>query len=490
MPWNKALSTLPVSSNKSSPALRKLKRALGSVVFTDPESLAAASFDGLKIAFSPEAVIRPEKADQVGHLLRLAYREEVPVTTRGAGSSLTGSAAPVRNGWVLDLSRLNQFVIDPLNRIARVGAGTVTAELQAAVREQGLFYPPDPSSHKWCTIGGNIACNAGGLRCTKYGVTRDYVLGLEGFMPDGTPVKWGAGLRKFSTGYNVRDLWIGSEGTLGVITGATLKLILAPATQKTFLLAFKTELQALDAVQVLFSRGGQPSICEFLDRLSVKGAEGRVGHPIFAGKPGRALLLVEVDGSVADVKEQGKLIRSWADTTAEAWQEAKTPAAVETLWEARRKCSGAMFQLGPNKLNEDVSVPLDRQKDLFRAILRIRKESGLPIAVFGHAGDGNLHVNIMYDRNDSAIAHRAEAAVEEVMKTVVSLDGAISGEHGVGLAKSPFLSLQFPQSEIEIMKKLKNTLDPKGLLNPGKIFEPFPVWEHAPVKVDLPWDHR
>lgn len=471
-------------------SLRAIKRELGEIVSTQTEDLRQVAQDGLKLAFNPVAVIRPKTQEDVGKLLKLAYKWEVPVTTRGAGSSLTGSATPVRDGWVLDLSWLDGFKIDRKNRIAIAQAGAITGKIQQKALAAGLFYPPDPSSIKWCTIGGNIACNAGGLRCTKYGVTRDYVLALKGFMPNGTPVSWARNIRKFATGYNLRDLWIGSEGTLGVITEATLRLIPSPASEKTWLVAFQSEARALRAVEKLFTLGLQPSICEFLDILSVKGAETRVGHPIFPGKPGRSLLLIEFDGSLGELREVTPKVEQWAKEHGEAFKRANSDAQKETLWAARRKCSGAMFALGPNKLNEDICVPLTRQVELVRFVAKLRKETHLPIAVFGHAGDGNLHVNIMYDRENKDQAEKAESAVAHLMQKVVDLGGAISGEHGVGLAKTPFLRLQFADAEIKVMKSIKKLLDPKGLLNPGKIFEPFPVWEHQPVDIKFPWDHR
>ncbi|MBT6958010.1 MAG: FAD-binding protein, partial [Opitutae bacterium] len=281
-----------------------LRQRLGCSVSVDGRDLFEKSFDGMKIAFKADAVVRPQEESEVGILLQLANQHRVPVTTRGVGSTLTGSAAPRYGGWVLDLSGLSEFEIDPLTNFCHAQAGAITGEIQNAADAQGRFYPPDPSSLKWCTIGGNIACNAGGLRCVKYGVTRDYIVALEGYLPTGEHVKFGRDLKKFSSGYNLRDLWIGSEGMLGVVTRATLKLLPAPRSRQTFLAAFTSERAVLESVQELLVGGEvQPSILEFLDRLSVKGAEGGIGRSLFPEAPASPLLLVETDGHPAQVVE-------------------------------------------------------------------------------------------------------------------------------------------------------------------------------------------
>lgn len=467
-----------------------LQQRLGSSVSTDPEDLHASSFDGMKIAFSADAVVRPSEEQEVGTLLELANVFEVPVTTRGAGSSLTGSAAPRYGGWVLDLSGMDAFEIDPLTNFCHAQPGAVVGRIQEAARAQGRFYPPDPSSLKWCTVGGNIACNAGGLRCVKYGVTRDYVVSLSGFLPTGEPVQFGRRLKKFASGYNLRDLWIGSEGMLGVITQATLKLIPAPRAQCTFLAAFSSERAVLESVQALLAAGKvQPSILEFLDRLSVQGAEGRIGRTLFPRAPGSPLLLVEADGHPAQVSEDAEVLKAWLGDSAIEFLESSDAAESEELWEVRRKCSGAMFELGNSKLNQDVVVPIRNEADLVESIETVRQETGLPIAVFGHAGDGNLHVNVMYDRRSPVIRETAAKAVRMVMEKVVELGGSISGEHGIGLAKTAYTGLEFDPAELAAMKAVKKALDPRNILNPGKLFELFEPWRHEPVEVQLPWDH-
>ncbi|MGE4550377.1 MAG: FAD-linked oxidase C-terminal domain-containing protein [Opitutales bacterium] len=469
--------------------LTALRAALGEVVSTAEGDLRRVSFDAMKIAFSPDAVVTPTADEQVGELLCLANEFEVPVTARGAGSSLTGSAVPVQGGWVLDLSQMNAFSIDRDERICVAQAGAVVADIQAAADKVGLFYPPDPSSKKFCTIGGNVACNAGGLRCVKYGVTRDYVRALGGYLPTGEKVQWGRATRKFATGYNLRDLWIGSEGTLGVVTEVTLGLVLKPACRRTFLAAFADEATALEAPFALPRLGLQPSILEFLDQWTVSCVEAFTGKTVLDGVSGLPVLLVELDGHPAQVEESAEKLLGWLKERAAALRTAANEDEAEELWEVRRTGSPAMRQLANTKLNEDVVVPLRKQVELVEFVNELRVERDLRIGTFGHCGDGNLHVNFMYDREDADEAERARIALDELMSKVVELGGAISGEHGIGLAKTEFVRRQFNDAEWDAMQAIKNTLDPNGILNPRKIFHPFRPWEHVPVNETLPWEH-
>jgi glycolate oxidase len=480
------------SKNKltSHTAIKALRRKLPGRVFVDEKSCFDASLDNLRLSFLPDAVVKVQTAAEVGAVLKLAHKYTIPVTARGAGSSATGSAVPLHGGWVLDVSALDDIKIDTVSRMVTAGAGAVTSEIQDQVEAVGLFYPPDPSSKKYSTIGGNIACNAGGLRCVKYGVTRDYVLGLEGFYADGGPFKLGLALKKYVSGLNLRDLLIGSEGTLGVITAATLKLIPKPQKRWTGMFAFKSEAAALKAVVALFDAGLNPSILEFLDRQSVTCAERYTGHLIFDDCPRASILLIEVDGRPAEVREQRIRLLEFMQSRAIAHREARTDAKAEALWQVRRTCSQSMFSIADTKLNEDVVVPIQKQAELIRYTIALKKEIGLATPTFGHAGDGNLHVHIMYDRSNAEDAVKAKVGIKKLMQKVVDLGGVITGEHGVGLAKAPFMELQHSKAEIAAMRAVKDALDPKGILNPGKIFEPFEVWDHKPVQVMLPWDHR
>jgi glycolate oxidase len=467
----------------------QLKRQLGAAVRTGRRARWEASFDSSKLSFLPDAVIKPRQVADVGKVLALANRFRVPVTVRGRGTTLTGAAVPLRGGWVVDLTGLRRIRIDAETGMAFAQAGATNAAIHAAAEAKGWFYPPDPSSNEYCTIGGNIACNAGGMHGGKYGVTRDYVLALKGFLPTGEWVQWGTATKKFSAGFNLRDLWIGSEGLLGVVTDAVLKLIPLPPVRWTLLTAFADEVTALRAARALFARRVQPAICEFLDRYSVQCAERATGKNVFAGQAGRPVILIELAGSAHEVGDQKREVLAWARSHAAAFREARSRAAAEQLWAVRRKCSGAMFELGDAKLNEDIAIPMRQYERFARFLERLRRESRLPIPTFGHLADGNLHVNIMYHRENPAECRAAECAVQRLMETVVSLGGAISGEHGIGLAKTPFLRLQHNPAQVRAMLAVKHALDPKGILNPGKMFEVFQVWKHPRVDVHLPWDH-
>ncbi len=480
-------------SEKADQALRELQHILPeNVILLTHEERFRASFDNLRLSFLPQAVVQPSRSEHIQTLLRLANQYRIPVTTRGAGSSTTGSASPRYGGWVLDLSGWKQIEIDAVAGLAEVQAGATLQAIQDSAAPAGWFFPPDPSSLKFATIGGAIACNAGGMRGAKYGVTRDYILGLEGFLPTGESVKWGGPLRKFAAGYNLRDLWVGSEGTLGVITKAILRLLPLPETRQTLLAEFPDEAAALAAVQSIQCARLQPSILEFLDRQTVECTLRSLPQstPCALRLPGSscALLLIEVDGRAAVVaQERAELLAILHQHQARVQTAAGTEEA-EQLWTIRRRCSQAMFQMGDAKLNEDVVVPWQARQSLLAFTLELKERYGLPTPTFGHAADGNFHVHFMYHRDNPEECRKAEQAVQALMEKVVALGGAISGEHGIGLAKSPFLPLQHSAPQIQAMQAIKQALDPRGILNPGKIFQPFRVWEIAPVKVHLPWD--
>ena len=472
-------------------ATAQLRRRLGArIVRTDKAACYEASFDSSKLSFLPDAVIAPRNEKDLAVVLELANAHRVPVTVRGRGTSLTGSASPVHGGWVIDMLGWKRLRIDAEAGLAYAQAGVKVADLQRAAEAKGWFYPPDPSSREYCTVGGNIACNAGGMHGGKYGVTRDFVLALKGFLPTGELVEWGTPTKKFSAGFNLRDLWIGSEGMLGLITGATLKLIPLPAARWTLLAAFADEVTAFRAVRALFAQRVQPAICEFLDRYSVQCAERATKTAVFPGQAGRPVVLLELAGSMSEVEDLKFDVLAWARQHAVAFKEARDRAEAEALWAVRRKCSGAMFELGDSKLNEDVVVPLRAYEKFARFLDRLRRESKLPIPTFGHLGDGNLHVNIMYHSADAAECRAAEHAVQQLMEEVVALGGAISGEHGIGLAKTPFLRVQHSPAQVRAMQAVKRALDPRGILNPGKMFDVFKVWKHPRVAVKLPWDHK
>ncbi len=478
-------------SSRHKTALDLLVKELGTLkVITEGNAKYMASFDSSKLSFPYDALVLARSEKDVGTVLKLANEYKVPVTARGRGTSLTGSASPIKGGWVLDMMKLNKIVIKKEKSMAIAGPGAVVKDIQDAAEEEGLFYPPDPSSLKYCTIGGNVACNAGGLRGAKYGVTRDYVLALEGFLPTGEKVSWGGEYKKFATGYNVRDLWIGSEGTLGIVTKVVLKLIPKPPFKWTVVVAFESEDKALAGVQEIAHLGLNPAILEYLDCNSIYCAEDIGGVKLFKEVSGKPLLLIEFDGTKAKLKEDRAATLKWAGESGIAVKEAKNEKSAEVLWNVRRACSGAMFALGNAKINEDIVVPLENQAKFARFIGRLQKKWKLPMPTFGHAADGNFHVNIMFHREDEDEKRRAKGAVAELMEKVVALKGIISGEHGIGLAKTPFMSVARNPAEMAAMKAIKKALDPNGILNPGKIFDVFEVWDKTPEKVGLPWDKK
>ncbi len=476
------------SPSQSNAALGALTSSLGSSVMLKKEDRYAASMDNLRLSVMPDAVVRPADEVELKEMLRLANKYGVPVTTRGGGSAATGATTPLHGGWVLDLSHWQSIDIDTTLGLAKVHPGVRTAALQRAAEAEGLFYPPDPSSAEFCTIGGNIATNAGGLRAAKYGTTRDYVVALRGFLPTGEPVRWGAPLKKCATGFNLRDLWIGSEGMLGIITEATLKLIPKPKARYTFLVAFKDEIAALSAIRRLMESRLLPAALEFMDRQTVACAERYSKEEAFPSLPGQALVLIELDGHPSAIDDERKQLSAWAKSEAIAFEEADAGGA-ERLWRIRRICSQAMFELGDAKLNEDIVIPPQSYEALLIFTQELGASFNLPTPTFGHAADGNFHVHIMYHRSNEDACKRAEEALQVLMEKVIALGGVISGEHGIGLAKSSFFTLQHSTAEIEAMQSIKRALDPKNILNPGKMFTPTRVWDYRAESFRLPWDH-
>ena len=494
--WGEAptLAGMSVPAPRHPEATAELLARLGPAqVLTDDASCFAASFDNTRYSFLPEAVIRPADVPARQAVLRLANERLVPVTVRGRGTGNTGASAPIRGGWVVHLEHWDGIEIDPQSSVAKVGPGAITQSINDAAAPHGLFFPPDPSSVRFCSIGGNIATNAGGLRAAKYGVVRDFVLALEGLLPTGELVTWSRPLRKFVSGYNLRDLWVGSEGTLGIVTQAWLRLVPLPQARRTFLLGFATDEAALEAAAGLMTSRVAPAVFEFLDRQTVEVAQRRNGRPAFApaelaGEACPALLLIELDGHPAVLAEDAAKVRAWFAGKALALRETDDPAEAEALWHIRRTCSQAMYLLGNAKLNEDIVVPFRSYVPLIRLARRMRETHGLATPTFGHAADGNFHIHVMYDRDNPDHRRKAETAILEMMREVVAMGGAITGEHGIGISKSPFLRLQHSAAEIAAMVAVKRALDPNGILAPGQIFEPMNVWERTPAKVTLPWD--
>ena len=439
-------------------------------LITTQESLAGYSSDATRLEFMPDAIALPENRDEISRILQLATEKGFPVIPRGAGSGMSGGALPINGGLVMAMDRFDHILaIDQDNLIAKVESGVITSRLQRAVEEVGLFYPPDPASRDISTIGGNVAECAGGLRAVKYGVTRDYVLGLTVVLPTGEIMKTGVETMKGVAGYDLTRLIIGSEGTLAVITDITLRLVPKPAGQKTMIAFFPDVSSAIRTVSNIIRHKIIPAILEFMDRLCLECVREEMDLSI-PNKAG-AMLLIEVDGDKVLVEQEAGRIREVCDQGgALNFETASNSQQAEGLWEARRNVSPCLFKLRPHKINEDIVVPRSRMAQLVASLDSLGRRYGLPIPAFGHAGDGNIHVNIMLDKNNSRELENAQAIVEALFKKVIQMGGTITGEHGVGITKAPYLEMEIPRAGIELMSRIKKAFDPGGILNPGKIF--------------------
>ena len=437
---------------------------------TSKEDLICYSYDATNQKFLPDAVLFPKNADEISLSLKLANKEGFPVVPRGAGSGFSGGSLPVEGGVVVSLERMNKILtIDTDNLTAVVEPGVITGEFQWAVEDLGLFYPPDPSSLKFCTIGGNVAECAGGPRAIKYGVTRDYVMGLEVVLPTGEIINTGTQTIKGVVGYDLTKLMVGSEGTLGIVTKIILKLLPLPEATKTMLAAFPNMRDAAKTVSKIISSKIIPSTLEFMDKNSVSCVEGYSKTGLSTDM--EALLLIEVDGDSGLIEKQAETIKKVClDYGAKEVRIAKDKREAKELWQIRRAISPSLAKLKPNKINEDIVVPRSKIPDAIIGIREISKRYKLINANFGHAGDGNIHVNIMIDKADKDEAAMADEAVREIFKLVLDIGGTISGEHGIGMTKMPYVGMELSKTTIDVMKKIKQVLDPKGILNPGKIF--------------------
>ena len=421
----------------------------------------------------PDAVVRPDNTEQVIELLRLAQAEGVPVYPRGRGTNVVGGCVPEHGGIVVSTARLNRILdISSEDFVAVVQPGVVTGELQEACRSRGLFYAPDPASVRFASIGGNLAQNAGGMRAVKYGTTRDWVLGLTVVLPGGRTLATGSRCHKDVAGLDLTRLFVGSEGTLGFIAEATLKLVPLPETQASLLAVFASESDALLAARAVFASGILPTAMEFMPSEVLTALAG-LGPASFAASVGSAsaALLMRLDGSAEAVgADLSRLRRAVASLSPPYLEEARTPADEEALWEMRRQINQAAYQYGPDKLSDDIAVPRGSVGEAVRRIRVLGSGLGLTILAFGHLGDGNLHVNIMHDASDPDQAARAAKAKEEVLGLTISLGGTISGEHGVGLTKLSWLEPMRGHDTVEAMRMVKAALDPKGIMNPGKAY--------------------
>jgi len=455
----------------SKTVLKEITRIVGDEhLVTAQDALREFSTDGTKLEYVPDAVAFPASSEEVSEILRLATKKGFPVIPRGAGSGMSGGALPVTGGLVMAMSRFDRILsIDQDNLICKVEPGVITAHLQKTVEDVGLFYPPDPASLNVSTIGGNVAECAGGLRAVKYGVTRDYILGLTVVLPTGEIINTGVETMKGVAGYDLTRLIVGSEGTLAVVTSVTLRLIPLPEAKRTMIAFFPGVSSAVRTVSDIIRHRIIPTILEFIDRLSLDCVEDEMNISLPIGTEG--MLLIEVDGDKTVVKQaQEKIQEICARGQCLGFKAASSPEEAEKLWEARRNVSPSLLKLRPHKISEDIVVPRSRMPELFDHLNKLSQRYGLPIPAFGHAGDGNIHVNIMLDKNNPNEQENANILVKAIFERLLRMGGTITGEHGIGITKSPYLEMEIPRAGLELMGRIKKAFDPKGILNPGKIF--------------------
>lgn len=454
----------------SSDIIAKLQAIVG------PEQVTTALIDLISFASDasdhrkrPMAAVWPETTEQVAAIVGLAVQHRQPLIPRGAGTGLAGSAVPVEGGIVVDLCRMNRIIhLRIADRVCVVQPGVVYAALNRTLGHHGFCFPPDPASGSVCTIGGNVATNAGGIRGAKYGVTKDYVLGLEVVLPDGRVMRTGAACIKNASGYDLTRFFVGSEGTLGIVTEITLKINPCPRAATTALAGFATLEDAGQAVSDIMRSGIIPSVCEIMERntLAILKQHGNLTLP-----EAEALLLLETDGFTS-TETQAQMVEIQTvcqKNQAISFDTAATAQAAEKLWQARRRISGIAAGLGSHNLSEDVAVPLSQVPRMLKSIAGIFGATGLPFVIFGHAGDGNLHPKIMFDGTDADQVRRVKIAVKELFENICAAGGTLTGEHGIGLAKAPYLALEHDTVALDFMRILKQTVDPFNIMNPGKM---------------------
>ncbi len=439
-------------------------------VMDEPVDMLAYSYDAAGLdQVMPSLVAHPGTCEELGKIVKLCNNHGRPLTVRGAGTNLSGGTIPNKSGVVVLTGRLNKIIeLNIEDRYAVVEPGVITLQLATAAERHGLFYPPDPGSQAVSTLGGNVAENAGGLRGLKYGVTRDYVMGLDYFDAQGGLVTTGAKTVKCVTGYDLASLMVGSEGTLGVVSRITLKLIPQPAKRKAIMAVFSHMQPAAEAVSAIIAAQITPAVLEFLDHLTIKAVESysKIGFPLEAA----AMLLIEMDGHPAQVAEEAEqVVKICRKLGAVEVRLADTKEEYEQIWAARRGAFSALAKLKPTVILEDATVPRSKIPAMVKAIGEIAEKYNLQIGTFGHAGDGNLHPTILTDRRDQEEKKRVEAAIDEIFERALALDGTLSGEHGIGLAKAKYLERETTAATITWSQQLKKALDPNNILNPGKI---------------------
>ncbi len=451
--------------------LEKLTAIVGeknvSVAVTDK---ITHSYDATQERFLPDAVIYASSTEQVSKVMKLASEHKIPVLPRGAGSGFTGGTLPVQGGIVLVLTKMDKILdIDTENLIAEVEPGVITAELQRKVERLGLFYPPDPASKEFSTLGGNVAECAGGPRCVKYGVTKDYILGLEVVTPQGDIIQTGGKTLKNVVGYDLTKLFVGSEGTLGIVTKIILKLLPKPEAKKTMLVQFDSIDGAANAVSEIVGAKIIPTTLEFLDKSTIGCIRSASSIPL--SESCEAVLIIEVDGDRSELDRQVERITKVIEPLGVVSTKiAVTDEESEEIWSVRRIVSPNLKKVNPDKFNEDIVVPRSKVPDMIRALEAIAEKYNVTIVNFGHAGDGNIHVNAMVDLKEEGMAEKIEKVLDEIFSSAVGLGGAISGEHGIGTSKAKYMSVGLNEETINCMKQIKATFDPQNILNPGKMF--------------------
>jgi glycolate oxidase len=439
-------------------------------VLTSMEERICYSFDGTFQRGIPELVVFPANTKEVAEIIKLANKEKFPVFPRGAGTGLSGGSIPMSSGIALVLTRMNKIKeINSEDMLAVVETGVITGCLNQEVEKLNLFYPPDPGSLKTCTMGGNVAENAGGPRAFKYGVTKDYILGLEVVTPQGEIMRTGGRTVKNVTGYDLTRLLTGSEGTLGIVTEITVRLLPKPNEIRTALVIFDKLEDAASSVTAIIKNGVIPATIELMDQITMNCVENinHLGLPLDA----EAVLLIEVDGKKSQVEEDINGIEEICQKyNCREIQIASLVEDRERLWRARRAVSSAIVQLKPTKISEDATVPRSKIPEMVKRLREIATKYNLHIPVFGHAGDGNLHPNIIADKNDKEEMERVEKAVEEIFQAALDLRGTLSGEHGIGIMKKPYLEWELGDVGVDYLKAIKWAVDPNNILNPGKVF--------------------
>ncbi|ELN1871477.1 FAD-binding protein [Campylobacter coli] len=432
----------------------------------------AYSYDATKKHYLPDGVLFPRNEEDISKILKFCNENNIIIIPRGAGSGFTGGALAVNGGLILSFEKhMNKILeIDLENLVAVVQPGVINIHLQREVAKHGLFYPPDPASMEYSSLGGNVSENAGGMRAAKYGITKDYVMALRAVLPSGEIIRAGKRTIKDVAGYNLAGILIASEGSLAVLSELTLKLIVLPKFKKTAFGIFPSVKSAMNAVYKSLASGVNPVSMEFLDNLSIRAVESKFnkGLPVDAG----AILIADVDGNVKEaIDEDLKILgEHFLDTGASQFKIAKDEQEAADIWFARRNCSQSIAMYGTLKLNEDITVPRSKLPALLEGIDEISKKYGFKIPCFGHTGDGNVHTNIMVpDKNDEEQVKKGYEAVEEVFRLTVELGGTLSGEHGIGLSKAPFMKLAFSDAEMNLMRNIKKAFDPNNILNPFKM---------------------